>query len=173
MTRERRQRLKIFCFGILPVAVLAVNAWVYVSMEGWTYSLPADGAGVFWPGVLGYGLMFFPIAAVCLGYDLFHHLSTRERARWPVTQGRVTAARIEDIDVARGRSIIPTDVEFMPVVTYTHEVAGITHSTDIPAVSYESREEAESGAEPASRRHDAAGVLRPRRSRRVRARSHR
>ena len=79
MTRERRLRLKIFCFGILPVAVLAVDAWIYVSMQGWTYNLPADGAGVFWPGVLGYGLVFFPLAALCLGFDLFHYWSTREQ----------------------------------------------------------------------------------------------
>ena len=156
MTRERRARLKIFCFGVLPVAVLAVNAWIYVSIQGWTYSLPTDGAGVFWPGVLGLGLMFFPVAAFCFGLDLFHHLSTRDRARWPVTEGRVTAARIETIEVRRHRSIIPSDVEFMPIISYAYEVAGITHSTDDPAIAYEEQE----AAERVLRRHSVGTTLR-------------
>jgi hypothetical protein len=156
MTRERRQRLKIFCFGILPVAVLAVDAWIYVSMQGWTYGLPTDGAGVFWPGVVGLGLLWFPFAAACFGVDLFHYLSTRERKRWPVTEGRVTAARIEEMNVWRHRSIIPSGVEFMPIVNYAYEVAGITHSTDISATALESRE----AAEHVLRRHPVGATLR-------------
>jgi hypothetical protein len=65
------------------------------------------------------------------------------RARWPVADGRVTAGRIEVIEVARGKSLIRTYETYLPVVSYAYEVAGARRSNDIPAITRKSREEAE------------------------------
>ena len=143
MTRERRQRLMIFCVGIFPAAVLAIDLWLYVSMEGWTYSLLNDGTDALWPGVLMFGLVCFPLAAAFLGYDLFHYWSKRESLRWPVADGRVTAARIEIFKVKSARSTFDTSASFTPIITYAYEVAGTTHSDDIPLISHERREAAD------------------------------
>ena len=43
----------------------------------------------------------------------------------------------------RGRGLFLYDDEYQPIITYAYEVAGTTHSNDIPAIRYESREEAE------------------------------
>lgn len=143
MTPGQRRTLKIVCLAVLPAAVLAVDGWFYVSMKGWTYSLRENGAAVFWPGVLTLGALFFPIAALALGNDLFQYVSTRASARWPIAEGRVTGGRIEIIERSRGKSAILYDQEYRPVVTYAYEVAGAGCSNDIPAISRKRREEAE------------------------------
>jgi hypothetical protein len=143
MTRGQRQALKVICLAVLPVAALAVDGWFYVSMKSWTYSLRESGAAVFWPGVLTFGALFFPIAALGFGADLFQYCSTRASARWPVAEGRVTGGRIEVIEVARGKSAIRTYETYLPVVSYAYEVAGTRCSNDIPAIRLKSREEAE------------------------------
>jgi hypothetical protein len=143
MTRGHRRALKVICLAVLPVAALAVDGWFYVSMKSWTYSLRDSGAAVFWPGVLTLGALFFPIAALFFGADLFQYLSTRASARWPVAEGRVTGGRIEIIEVARGKSLIRTYETYLPVVSYAYEVAGARCSNDIPAITLKNREEAE------------------------------
>lgn len=143
MTRGQRRALKIICLAVLPAAALAVDGWFYVSMKGWTYSLRENGADVFWPGVLTLGALFFPLAALGLGSDLFQFLSTGGSASWPVAEGRVTGGRIEIIERPRGKSAILYDETYLPVVTYAYEVAGTGCSNDIPAISRKRREEAE------------------------------
>jgi hypothetical protein len=133
MTRERRQRLKIFCFGVLPAAALAIDASFYVSMQGWTYSLRGSGADVFWPGVLLLGLMFFPLAAASVGYDLFHDWSTRGSARWPIVGGRVTAGSI----YVAYSGLSPT--RYVPLADYAYEVAGTIYRNLLPAPGLKSR----------------------------------
>ena len=143
MTRGQRQALKVICLAVLPAAALAVDGWFYVSMKSWTYSLRENGAAAFWPGVLMFGALFFPMAALGFGSDLFKYWSTRASARWPVAEGRVTGGRIEIVERARGKSAIMYDTEYLPVVTYAYEVAGTRCSNDIPAIRLKSREEAE------------------------------
>ena len=143
MTRGQRQTLKVICLAVLPAAALAVDGWFYVSMQGWTYSLRESGAAVFWPGVLMFGAMFFPMAAFSFGADLFQYWSTRASARWPVADGRVTGGRIEIVEVPRGKSAVLYDTEYRPVVAYAYEVAGATCRNDIPAIRLKSRAEAE------------------------------
>jgi Protein of unknown function (DUF3592) len=143
MTRQQRQALKVVCLAVLPAAVLAVDGWLYVWLKSWTYSLRENGAGVFWPGVLTFGALFFPFAALSFGSVLFQYWSTRGSARWPLAEGRVTGGGIEIVEVARGKSAISRYETYRPVVAYTYEVAGATCSNDIPAISLKSREEAE------------------------------
>lgn len=143
MTRKQRQTLQIICLAVFPAAALAVDGWFYVSMKGWTYSLRENGAAAFWPGVLTFGALFFPMAAFSFGADLFQYWSTRASARWPVADGRVTGGKIEIIEVPRGKSAIMYDTKYLPVVTYAYEVAGTKCSNDIPATRLESRAEAE------------------------------
>jgi Protein of unknown function (DUF3592) len=143
MTRGQRQALKVICLAGLPAAALAVDGWFYVSMKSWTYSLPESGAAVFWPGVLMFGALFFPLAAFGFGSELFQYCSTHASARWPVAEGRVTGGRIEIIEVARGKSLIRRYETYLPVVSYAYEVAGTRCSNDIPATRFKNREEAE------------------------------
>ena len=143
MTRGQRQALQIICLAGLPAAALAVDGWFYVSLKGWTYNLRESGAAAFWPGVLMFGALFFPIAAFGFGADLFQYWSTLASARWPVAEGRVTGGKIEVIERARGKSAIRTYEEYLPVITYAYEVADTACSDDIPALSLKSREEAE------------------------------
>jgi Protein of unknown function (DUF3592) len=143
MTRGQRKALKVICLAVLPVAALAVDGWFYVSMKSWTYSLRDSGAAVFWPGVLTLGALFFPLAALGFGSELFQYWSTRASARWPVAEGRVTGGKIEIIERARGKSAIHTYETYLPVVSYAYEVAGTGYSNDIPATSFKNLEEAE------------------------------
>jgi hypothetical protein len=143
MTRGQRRALKVICLAGLPVAALAVDGWFYVSTKSWTYSLRESGAAVFWPGVLTFGALFFPLAALGFGSDLFQYCSTRASARWPVAEARVTGGRIEIIEVARGKSAIRRYDTYLPVVSYAYEVAGSGYNNDIPATSFKNREEAE------------------------------
>jgi hypothetical protein len=112
-------------------------------MKSWTYSLRESGAAVFWPGVLTLGALFFPLAALGFGSNLFQYWSTRASAGWPVAEGRVTGGRIDTIEVARGKSAISTYETYLPVVTYTYEVAGAAYSNGIPAITLKTREQAE------------------------------
>jgi hypothetical protein len=143
MTRGQRQTLKVICLAVLPAAALAVDGWFYVSTKSWTYNLRENGAAAFWPGVLTFGALFFPFAALGFGSDLFQYWSTRASARWPVADGRVTDGRIEIVERARGKSAIMYDTEYLPAVTYAYEVAGTPCSNGIPATSLKNREEAE------------------------------
>jgi hypothetical protein len=143
MTHGQREALKILCFAVLPAVALAVDGWFYLSMQGWTYNLRDSGAAAFWPGVLTFGALFFPLAALGLGNDVFQYLSTRASARWPIAEGRVTGGKIEIIERSRGKSAILYDQEYRPIVTYAYEVAGAKCSNDIPALSRKSRGEAE------------------------------
>jgi hypothetical protein len=143
MTHGQRRALKIICLAFLPAAALAVDGWFYVSMKGWTYNLREHDAAVFWPGVLMFGAVFFPLAALGFGSALFQLLSTSGIARWPIIEGRVTDGRIEVVEVPRGKSAILHDEKYLPAVTYAYEVAGTTYSNDRPSYRLDRREEAE------------------------------
>jgi len=147
MTSRERRAAKILYTWIIPLSVLAVDVWLYVSMRGWTYNLKEHGTDTFWPFVLMMGGLFFPAAALIGGKAIFDMWSARASTRWRVTQGRVTDTRIEEAEHTRRAWIgYETYYEYLPKVTYTYEAAGSTYTNDLTAFGLsesESRAEAE------------------------------
>lgn len=147
MTSRERRAWTILYMWIIPLSVLAVEVWLYVSMRGWTYNLKAHGTDAFWPIVLAIGGILFPIAAFIGGKALFDMWSARASTRWRVTQGRVTDTKIEEEEYTRRAWIgYETYYEYLPKVTYTYEAVGSTYTSDLTAFGLgksESRAEAE------------------------------
>ncbi len=77
------------------MVVLAIDLWLYVSMRGWTYNVKDHGAAAFWPIVLAFGAVCFPLAASAFANAVFDLWSARASMRWRATAGRVTDSTIE------------------------------------------------------------------------------
>lgn len=147
MTSRERRVWTIVCWVVIPAAVLLIDAAFYVSMRAWTYNLKDHGAAAFWPIVLTWGAVFFPLAAGIFGQAIFDLWSARASTRWRVTEGLVTDSSIEISEYAQ-RSLIGLDTiqEYLPKVAYAYEAEGNTYNNDLTAFGLaplESREEAE------------------------------
>ena len=70
-------------FGVIPAAVFAVDVAIYVHIKGWQYNVKHDGSGAFWPGVLLFGTVLFPVIAASLAHAVFELASARLSTRRP------------------------------------------------------------------------------------------
>ena len=147
MTSRERRVFKILYAVIIPLAVLAVDVTLYVSMHGWTYYVKRDGWATFWPIVLAFGGLFFPIAAGVAAKALFDLWSARASTRWLVAEGRVTSSTVEQQEHTRRAWVgYETYYEYLPKIAYTYEAGGSSHTNDLTAFglsAFETRPEAE------------------------------
>jgi hypothetical protein len=151
MTSRERRVFKILYAIVVPAGVLLLDAAFYVSMKGWTYNLREHGAAAFWPIVLAFGFLFFPIGAGVLAKAMFDIWSARASTHWRVAEGRVTDSTIEIHEYTR-RGWIGWDTvqEYLPKVAYAYEAAGSTYKNDLTAF----------GLSPLESRGDAERMLR-------------
>lgn len=152
MTSRQRRVWTIVFWIVVPATVFALDAWFYVSMEGWNYNLRQHGTATFWPIVLTFGAVFFPLSAGIFGQAIFDLWSARKSTRWRVTEGRVTGNSIEVSEYYQ-RSLLGTDAveQYLPKVAYAYEVEGKSYSNDLTAF----------GLNPLESREEAAWMLRP------------
>jgi hypothetical protein len=151
MTPGERRALGILRLIVIPVVVLAIDVALYVGMKGWTYNLREHGAAVFWPSVLMFGGLFFPLAAALFANAIFDLWSARVSTRWNVADGRVSDCTVEIQErTRRGWIGWETYQEYLPKVAYTYEVAGAAYTNDLTAF----------GLSPFERREEAEAVLR-------------
>jgi hypothetical protein len=147
MTSRQRKAWKLLYVILLPLGVLAIDAYLYVSMRGWTYYVRKDGAATFWPAALALGAFFFPLAAGLLAKACLDMWNARASAHWPIADGRVTDTRIEEEEYSRRGWIgYDTYYEYLPKVAYTYEAAGRSWSNNLTAFglsAFKSRAEAE------------------------------
>ena len=52
MTPRARRNWKILYWGVVPAAVFALDAAIYILIKGWQYNVKDHGSAAFWPGVL-------------------------------------------------------------------------------------------------------------------------
>jgi hypothetical protein len=147
MTSRERRVFGILCVVVIPAVVLAIDVAFYVGMKGWTYYVRRDGVAAFWPAVLMFGALFFPLAAGLFANAMFDLWSALASTRWRVADGRVTDCTVEVHEYTRRGWIgWETYQEYKPKIAYAYEVAGATYTNDLTAFglsSFESREEAE------------------------------
>jgi hypothetical protein len=147
MTSRERRAFSILCWIVIPVVVLAIDAAFYWSMKGWTYNVREHGMAAFWPGVLMFGLFFFPIGAGLLANAMFDLWSAQASTRWRVAEGRITDSTIEVHEYTRRAWIgWETYQEYLPKVAYAYEAAGSNYTNDLTAFGLaplETRAEAE------------------------------
>lgn len=147
MTPRERLTWKILCYGVVPAAVLAADVALYVLMRGWTYSVKEHGAAAFWPGVLMFGALFFPLAAAALAKALYDLANARASTRWPAVEGRVTDSAVKPMEHSRRAWIgWETYYTYLPSVAYEYEAAGQHYKNDLTAfglTSFDTSEEAE------------------------------
>ena len=147
MTSGERRAWTIAYSIAVPAAVLVIDLTFYVAMRGWTYNVKDHEAAAFWPIVLSFGAVCFPLAAGGLAKAIFEMWSARASMRWRVTEGRVTGSTIEIHEHAQKAWIGWDSVEeYLPKVTYAYEVAGSIYNSDLASFAlapFETREEAE------------------------------
>jgi hypothetical protein len=151
MTSRERRAWKILYSIAVPAAALLIDAALYWSMKGWTYNLREHGAAAFWPIVLAFGFLFFPLGAGLLAKAVFDLRSARASTHWRVADGRVTDSTIEIHEYTR-RGWIGWDTyqEYLPKVAYAYEAAGNAYTNDLTAF----------GLAPLETRAEAEGMLR-------------
>ena len=149
MTPRARRNWKIFCSAVVPAAVFAVDAAIYIHITGWPSDVEQHGPGAFWRSVLLLGALLFPVVAAALAHAIFALASARLSTRWPAVDGRVTDGAVKAVEYSRRRItrfLRETYYRYAPVVAYEYEAAGRKYKNDRIAFGLspcDSREEAE------------------------------
>jgi hypothetical protein len=101
MTPHVRRDWKIVCSVVIPAAVFAVDASIYVYIRGWQYNVKADGPAAFWPGLLLLGALLFPLIAAALANAIFELANAQLSTRWLAVDGRVTDSAVKALEHSR------------------------------------------------------------------------
>src|ERR1700680_3656210 len=147
MTPRVRRDWKILGSAVIPAAVFAVDAAIYIHIKGWQYSVKVDGTAAFWPGVLLLGALFFPIISAALANAIFELASAHLSTRWLAVDGRVTDSAVKTVEHSRRAWIgWETYYTYRPAIAYEYEAAGRQYRNDLIAFGLESFDTGE-GAE--------------------------
>jgi len=147
MTSRERRTFLILYLGVIPFAVFAIDAWLYVWTDAWTHAAKKEETAAFWPLVLTLGAVLFPIAAGAFAKGFFELWRARASADWAVTEGRVTSSAIEvQKDIQNTFTGWQTVEEYLPKLEYSYAVAGKLYTSHVIAFAikpFKTREAAE------------------------------
>jgi hypothetical protein len=147
MSPRARRDWKILCSAVVPAAVFAVDATIYIHIKGWQHGVKVDGPAAFWPVVLLLGALVFPIIAAALANAIFELASAKLSTRWLAVDGCVTDSAVKAVEHSRRAWIgWETYYSYRPAVAYEYEAAGRQYKNDLIAFglgSLDTREEAE------------------------------